>query len=91
MAQLKRIKKLAIEAFEKTGRRVLNTHQIQDYINQRHRDGVTNYQLGPMLAKHQRFVKLGLDYSTKSAYWKLRNEDGTTDGIFYSNGVIFFD
>jgi len=58
-----------------------NTHQILDYLHERSKMGTTSQGLGNVLAKDERFVKVGIERvkreygpSTDVSIWALAEE-----------------
>ena len=51
---------------------VSNTSQILDHVNQRFRWGATMNQLGNVLARDRRFVKVGFDEGTDIGGFRMR-------------------
>ena len=49
-----------------------NTTDILDYVNQRFRWGATMNQLGNVLARDRRFVKVGFDEGTDIGGFRMR-------------------
>ena len=51
---------------------VSNTSQILDHVNQRFRWGATMNQLGNVLARDRRFIKVGFDEGTDIGGFRMR-------------------
>ena len=49
-----------------------NTNDILDHVNQRFRWGATMNQLGNVLARDRRFIKVGFDENTVIAGFRMR-------------------
>jgi hypothetical protein len=70
MSRTKRLRDAIDEYLESVD--VANTTDILDHVNQRFRWGATMNQLGNVLARDRRFIKVGFDENTDIGGFRIR-------------------
>jgi hypothetical protein len=70
MSRTKRLRDAIDEYLESVD--VANTTDILDHVNQRFRWGATMNQLGNVLARDRRFIKVGFDENTDIGGFRMR-------------------